>query len=417
MRVNLLLTGNELMTGDIVDSNSSMIARRFADCGWTIGEKRTVGDDRELLIESLLALAERSDVLLVNGGLGPTVDDLTAEALAAAARLPLQEHPRALAHVESWCRRLDMPLSEANRKQALLPYGCGIVPNPVGTAVGFEVMLEGCRVICTPGVPRELERMLDDSIVPALQQQFGSGAMRVHKIATFGIGESALQQRISDAVPAWPASVDLGFRASFPLLELKLTTFDAEGDAALAQLLPQIEPLLAEFRIEGSLAATVLKLLVERGQKLTVAESCTGGLVASMLTQIPGASQAFDAGFVTYSNAMKSAVLGVDPAVLEREGAVSEAVVRQMAEGALRVSGADLAVAVSGIAGPDGGSEEKPVGTVWIAWGGPDSIESHRLQLGSNRNWFQQLTAGICLDLIRRRLLGLGGHPALGRSR
>jgi nicotinamide-nucleotide amidase len=411
MRVNLLLTGNELMAGDIVDSNSALIAQRFAARGWSIREKRTIGDDLELLIHSLRELARDADVLLVNGGLGPTVDDLTAEALAAAARLPLQENPRALAHIESWCRRLNMPLSAANRKQAILPYGCGVIPNTVGTAVGFELVLEGCRVLCTPGVPRELERMLDDCILPALGEQFGAGTLRVHKTATFGIGESALQQRISDCVPDWPASVDLGFRASFPLLELKLATRDAEGEAALERLLPVIEPLLAEFRIERTLPNTVVQLLGGHGRKLTVAESCTGGLIASLLTQIPGASAAFDAGFVTYSNAMKQAMLGVDAQTLEREGAVSEAVVLQMAAGALRVSGADYAIAVSGIAGPDGGTEEKPVGTVWIAWGDAADLRARRLQLGDNRAWFQQYTASIGLDLIRRRLLGLDEAP------
>jgi nicotinamide-nucleotide amidase len=172
-----------------------------------------------------------------------------------------------------------------------------------------------------------------------------------------------------------------------------------------------IEPLLAVFRIERTLPNPVVQLLRERERKLTVAESCTGGLIASLLTQIPGASAAFDAGFVTYSNAMKSAVLGVDAQTLEREGAVSEAVVLQMAAGALRVSGADYAIAVSGIAGPDGGTEEKPVGTVWIAWGDAADLRARRLQLGNNRGWFQQYAASIGLDLIRRRLLGIDEAP------
>ncbi len=419
MRIKLLLTGNELMNGDIVDSNSAMVAQRFAAHGWTIREKRTIGDDRALLVETLGALAHDCDVLLVNGGLGPTVDDLTAEALAAAAGVAIAEHPQALAHLEHWANGRGLALNAANRKQALLPAGCDILPNPVGTAVGFALDLHGCRVLCTPGVPSELARMLDDSIVPELSRRFGSGRTQLARIGLFGIGESTLQQLISDNIPDWPASVELGFRASFPVLELKLASHGDDGEQQVQRLLQRLDPLLAEYRVDGgSLGACVVALLQRRGLHITTAESCTGGLIASQITQIAGASEVFDAGFVTYSNAMKVAMLGVDPATLERDGAVSEATVLQMAHGALDRSGADLAIAISGIAGPGGGSDDKPVGTVWFAWGSRDDLRAACYELGGrNRQGVQQYSAAIALDLMRRWLLGIDTEPAYIRAR
>ena len=421
MRIKLLLTGNELMNGDIVDSNSAMVAQRFAAHGWTIREKRTIGDDRQLLIETLAAMARDCDLLLVNGGLGPTVDDLTAEALASAAGVPVADHPQALAHLQQWAEQRGLVLNAANRKQALLPAGCDVIPNPVGTAVGFALTLHGCRVLCTPGVPSELERMLDDSIVPTLIARFGAGRTQLHKFGLFGIGESALQQMISDQIPDWPASVELGFRASFPVLELKLASHGADGERDIAQLLPQLEPLLADFRVDGgSLGACVVELLRQRGLHIATAESCTGGLIAAQLTQVAGASEVFDAGVVSYSNAMKQALLGVDAATLARDGAVSEATVLQMARGALQRSGADCVIAISGIAGPGGGSDDKPVGTVWFAWGGSDDLQARCYQVGSassSRHWIQQYSAAIALDLTRRRLLGLTSEPNYLRSK
>lgn len=349
MILNLLLTGDELMSGDIVDSNSAMIARELLGCGWTIRRKLTVGDDLPDLIEAMQTLARDSDVLLVNGGLGPTVDDLTAQALAGAGAVPLAEHPAALEHLRRWCERLGVPLNAANRKQALLPQGADIIANGSGSAVGFSMRLGRCLVLCTPGVPRELEQMLGDEILPMLRARFAPGATVVRRFALFGLGESTLQQRISDAIPDWPQEVGLGFRAGFPQLDLKLTTHGEPARRLADALLPRLTPLIEDFLIgedDLTLPARLVQLLQQRGARLTCAESCTGGEIAALLTQVPGASTVFDAGFVTYSDAIKHRVLGVDPAVLASVGAVSEAVVLQMAAGALRVSGADYALSL-----------------------------------------------------------------------
>ncbi|WP_116367281.1 CinA family nicotinamide mononucleotide deamidase-related protein [Parahaliea mediterranea] len=412
--VQLLLTGNEIMSGDTVDSNSALIARRLGEVGIPVRRKVTVGDDRALLVRELAAMAEEADLVIVNGGLGPTVDDLTAEILAAVAGVALEEHPGAIAHLEQWCARRNLPLNAANRKQAMLPAGCELVPNPVGSAVGFALTVGRCRIICTPGVPSELTRMLDTIVAELAGASGGASEHNVLRLQTFGLGESSAQQMIADACPNWPAEVELGFRAGAPQMEIKLSVASGAALPARDRCHAQLQALFGDHIIgEGDtqLAGAVLDLLRARGKTLATAESCTGGLIASMLTRIAGSSDAFHAGFVTYDNAIKTAVLGVREDTLREHGAVSEAVVRQMAEGALARAGADYAIAVSGIAGPGGGSPDKPVGTVWLAWGEQGNIEALQLYWPVERTLFQTMLAAAGLDMIRRRLLGLNSQP------
>jgi nicotinamide-nucleotide amidase len=413
-QVQLLLTGNEIMSGDTVDSNSAMIAQRLADIGLGIYRKVTVGDDRALLCRELRAMAASADVLIVNGGLGPTVDDLTALVLAEAAGVPLQEHPQAVAHLEAWCAQRNIPLDAANRKQAQLPAGSRILDNAVGSAVGFELMLGDCRVMCTPGVPGELRRMLDQ-IVADLAASLDRPAQRhILRLQTFGLGESNAQQLINDAIPDWPSAVELGFRAGAPQMEIKLSVADAADLPLRAECEQRLRALAGDHIIgEGDtrLAARVLELLSARGATVTTAESCTGGLIASELTRIAGSSQAFHAGFVTYANDIKSSVLGVRKKTLEAHGAVSEPVVREMALGAMERASADYAIAVSGIAGPEGGTADKPVGTVWLAWGSAQDLRTRCLVWPVERTLFQTMIAAAGLDMLRRQLLGLDSEP------
>jgi nicotinamide-nucleotide amidase len=414
LRVQLLLTGNEIMSGDTIDSNSAMISRRLGELAITVHRRVTVGDDVQLLQRELAAMAAESDVVIVNGGLGPTVDDLTAEILATVAGVGIEQHPEAVAHLEQWCAGRNLPLNDANMKQALLPAGAAIIDNPIGSAVGFELTVHDCRVICTPGVPGELAAMLD-GILASLAAQLARPVERsILRLQTFGLGESTAQQMISDALPHWPDEVALGFRAGAPQMEIKLT-IDRSADAPARQRCrEQLEALFGDHIIgEGDtlLAQRVLELLREQGKTLTTAESCTGGLIASMLTRIPGSSDAFHAGFVTYANDIKHSVLGVEQSVLAEQGAVSEPVVRQMATGALERAQADYAVAVSGIAGPDGGTEDKPVGTVWLAWGNRALIRTRCLHWPVERTLFQTMVAAGALDAIRRLLLGIEGEP------
>lgn len=397
------------MTGDTVDSNSSMIAQKLREHGFDVDCKITVGDDVDQLTEMMIHLGDQYSLLLVNGGLGPTADDLTAEALAKLTKSRLRLNPLAEAHLEKWCAERGITVNEANRKQALLPPEATIIENPIGSAVGISVNYNNCLLLCTPGVPSELRLMLDEQIVPLLRKRFPQArGKRIRRLRLFGVGESALQQIISEEIPDWPESVTLGFRVQMPLVELKLET-EPDCDPALPH---ECEKRLREVlgdRIIGENDQTMAEVLVaeleQRGRTITTAESCTGGLIAAEITRVPGASAVYEAGFVSYSNFIKHKVLGVSEAVLDEHGAVSEPVVLEMAAGALAKSGADYVVAVSGIAGPDGGSVDKPVGTVWIAWGSAENLRARQFNMPLGRILFQQMVAARAMDLVRRDLI------------
>ena len=412
--IQLLLTGNEIMSGDTIDSNSAMIAQVLGEQGLSVDRKVTLGDQPGALKRELEDLALSSDVVIVNGGLGPTIDDLTAEILAAVAGVPLIENDEARAHVESWCARRGATANAANLKQAMLPEGCRILPNSVGSAVGFELAVGSCLVLCTPGVPGELRAMLEP-VLDSMRRHLGEfTAGSVLRLQTFGLGESTAQQLIADAGVHWPEEVQLGFRAGAPQMEIKLTVRDRRHESLQQQCRDRLYSLFGDHIIgEGgtTLAARVLELLAKSGKTLTTAESCTGGLISSMLTQVPGSSTGFHAGFVTYSNDIKESVLGVAQSTLEEHGAVSEPVVIEMARGALEKSGSDYAIAVSGIAGPDGGTPDKPVGTVWVAWGTAEDIRTRGLCWPVERTLFQTMIAAAGLDMVRRMLLGIEAEP------
>ncbi len=411
-KVQLLLTGNELMSGDIVDSNSAMIAQQLKDIGLELKRKVTVSDDLPLLVDEIQHISQQCDILIINGGLGPTIDDMTAEALAKAAKVTLTKHTDALEHLTAWCHYRKAELNQQNLKQTILPAGCNIVANRIGSAVGFSLTLNNCLVICTPGVPPELKIMMNEQIIPSLLDKVPNNIKtHVTRLQVFGIGESSIQKLIDEKMPDWPAEIELGFRASLPLMEVKLTTREASAKQLKKIWINKLKDLLGDhlFNIVQNkpitLSEYVVKMLQEKSLKITTAESCTGGLIASELTKVAGASAVFEAGFVTYSNKIKEKLINVSSTTLQEAGAVSEACVIEMANGALTQASADIAIAVSGIAGPDGGSADKPVGTVWIAWGSKNNLHSVGLQISGNRQYFQKSVATICIDLIRRYLI------------
>lgn len=417
--VQILLTGNELMTGDIVDSNSAMIAQQLKELGLEVSRKVTIADELNLLVNEIRLIAQQADILIINGGLGPTVDDLTAQALAKATGSKLTEHPKALEHLTSWCEKRGVKLNAPNLKQAVLPTDCQIIANNQGSAVGFKVNYSNCDIYCTPGVPRELKVMLSEEIVPEIAKALPNELISdVTRLQVFGLGESTLQKLIDEELPDWPDNIELGFRAGMPLLEVKLTTTTSKGHAHKEYWQKKLIKVLGDHLIAQilkeplPLAAHVLTKLAENNLKITTAESCTGGLISSMITQISGASEFFEAGFVTYSNKMKTKQLGVSDQLLNKYGAVSEEVVTAMAQGALENSSADLAIAVSGVAGPDGGSKDKPVGTVWLAWGTKEKMKSVCLFMPLPRLYFQKYVASIGLDLIRRELINSKEIPS-----
>jgi nicotinamide-nucleotide amidase len=408
-KVQLLLTGNELMTGDIVDSNSALMAQVLKDIGLSINRKVTVADDLALLIGEITYMASTSDILIINGGLGPTVDDLTAQALALAIGEELEQHLEALTHLTRWCQQRGAELNAPNLKQTILPKGCQIIANKNGSAVGFSVRYKNCDIYCTPGVPHELKTMLREQIIPAISEKLPKDVITdITRLQVFGLGESSLQKLINEQLPLWPTEIELGFRAGMPLLEVKLTIVTKQGLALKSLWKKKLTNVLGDHliaEIQGkpkSLAEHLLSQLQQHNIKITTAESCTGGLIASKLTEVSGSSISFEAGFVTYSNEMKTAMLDVPARLFEEYGAVSEAVVIAMAKGSLVKSNADITIAVSGVAGPNGGSDDKPVGTVWLAWGSIDNIKTQCLLLPYKRRQFQQFVTAIGIDLLRR---------------
>lgn len=411
MKISLLLTGNELMSGDTIDSNSAYIAQSLKDLSLVPYIKKVVGDDLPLLISSIQELVAVSDVLVINGGLGPTVDDLTSIALSKAVDSPIERNQQALNYLQEWASAREFVLTESNLKQADLPAVCEIIDNPKGSAVGFSCVYDGCLIMCTPGVPSEFKPMVENHILPLIRQHGAIETVsQITRLRLFGITESGLQDMIHAAFPDWPDNVDIGFRVQMPVIEIKIVTVGSDLSATNQVWTDKFVDHFSDYvigRDSTRLSEALNIALKESNKKITTAESCTGGLIASGITSEAGSSAVFEAGFVTYSNRIKSLALSVDATILQKYGAVSEQVVLEMAAGALQVSGADIAVAVSGIAGPDGGSVDKPVGTVWIAWGYASDLHARKFFLPMSRLRFQHFTTAIAMDLLRRELLGL----------
>lgn len=411
MKISLLLTGNELMSGDTIDSNSAYIAQSLKDLGLVPYIKTVVGDDLSLLVKSISELSSVSEVLVINGGLGPTVDDLTALALSESVGSPLVRNLDAMVHLKKWAEPRGFLLTDSNLKQADLPACCDVVDNPVGSAVGFKCEHNDCLILCTPGVPSEFKLMVEKQVLPLIKEHGKlTQSSRITRIRLFGVTESGLQDIVNEKFPDWPQEVELGFRVQLPVIEVKFTTFGEELDSLNLLWADKFKSMFRDYVIgenDTRLSQALNLALQSKSMIVTTAESCTGGAIAAGITSESGSSAVFNGGFVVYSDQMKESVLGVQRATLDTFGAVSQETVIEMAEGALRVSGADIAIAISGIAGPTGGTELKPVGTVWLAWGGIGKIKSRRFYLPIGRFAFQRTATAMAMDLVRRDVLGL----------
>ncbi len=411
-KISLLMTGSELMSGDIVDTNSAFIATALSEIGLTVNEKVTVGDHREDLQSQILRLSSESGLLIINGGLGPTIDDLTAEVLAHAANESLTINKEAEQHITYWCQKRGFKANQANLKQALLPASCQIFADAPGSAPAFHMTINHCLVIATPGVPSELKQITNNHLLDFIPKQLSiKPELPWKKYFLMGIGESRLQQLIIDELNGIDDVLQIGFRADFPALELKLKPAGkrAADDIEVTQWQQQLLGLLENFIITSdtnNFAKRLVQALQEKGKTFSCAESCTGGLLASEITKVPGASDVFPGSIVSYSNQIKHKLLGVPEEVLNTHGAVSEQTVQAMFSGIINTMHSDYAIAITGIAGPDGGSEEKPVGTVWIAWGTATENATICINVPLGRVMFQQLLTTICLDLVYRHLNG-----------
>lgn len=414
MRVEILATGDEIRSGALVDSNSAHIAACLEEAGLQVTRHLCVGDDLEALAAVFGEIAGRVPLAVVTGGLGPTSDDLTAAAAARAAGVDCRLDVRALAAVEAFFQRRGYPMSASNRKQAQLPDGARMLDNPVGTAPGFELTIGECTFFCLPGVPREMQRMLAEQVLPRLRQLAGArlGINRVRTITTFGLPESAVGEQVQGLETIF-AGVKLGLRARFPEIHVRLYASGQDAAAVDGVLTAAGQWVCGRLgdrvlSTEGeSLPQVVGRLLTERHETLAVAESCTGGLIANQLTDVPGSSEYFLFAGVTYANAAKMKVLGVSPETLETHGAVSEETVREMAAGARRVAGATYGLATSGIAGPTGGSDLKPVGTVCIGLATAATVRARRLRFPFGQRLLNKtIFAAAALDLLREEIAG-----------
>jgi nicotinamide-nucleotide amidase len=414
MRAVVISTGDELTTGRTLDTNANFLADQLVGVGIDVVSMLVVGDYPERIAWAWRTALEQADLILCTGGLGPTVDDLTTETVAQVAGRGLRIEQAVADRIRQMFAAMGRTMPENNLKQAMFPEGATIIPNALGTAPGFRLEIVTshgpCHCVVMPGVPREMKAMLADQVMPWLRElRSGSDEYRSHTFQTFGISESALDELVAGAVD--PAEGRIAFRAAFPQISLRVTANAAPSavDARLATAAAKLRERLGAFCYgEGNVTmeAVVGELLTRAGATIGVAESCSGGLIGHRLTDVPGSSKYFLADVVAYSNRVKQAVLGVSPAVLERHGAVSCEVAEEMARGVRRLVGATIGLATTGIAGPDGGTPEKPVGTVCIAIDSPSGTRSHRYQLWGTRDWVKLLTSQIALDWVRRTQLG-----------
>ena len=374
MRIGILTIGNELMNGRIADTNSSFIAREMNLQGWQIETMMSVGDDFETIKTRLHYLLTFTDAVICTGGLGPTADDITTAAVAKAFDLPLYTDEKVLAYLKEIFVRFNLRWTDNNAKQAVFPQGAEVIPNPVGTAAGFVLPVQEKLVFVIPGVPSETYRMLPEGVIPVLHRYFPQPVRYSIKqtIKSFGLGEGTVDQRLAD-VNFDALDVSVGFYPVFPENHLVLIARSDSLEQAQKNMQKAVDEVTARLSdsifgySEKTLEEIIAAALTEKRLTIAVAESCTGGLIANRLTDVPGSSVYFERGLVTYSNEAKIQLLGVPAEIIDQHGAVSEETARLMAEGVRRIAKTALGLSSTGIAGPAGGSKEKPVGTVYVA--------------------------------------------------
>lgn len=411
MKATIITIGDEILIGQIVDTNTVSIARHLNNLGIQIAEKCSIGDTREAIVKTLDRVVDSSDVVIITGGLGPTKDDITKHTLAEYFGSELEYNVAEGEHVRSLLERRGIPFTELNRGQAMLPKCCTVLHNAHGTAPGmwFDVPRGGV-IVSLPGVPFEMEHLMQDEVLPRLKSRFELQQIVHRTLITRGIPESILAERIAAWEDALPDYLHLAYLPAPNIVRLRLSAYQVDGQMAEAEIARQFELLRAIIgeNIVGFEGATIEQLvheiLVDRGLKLAVAESCTGGTIAKKFTAMAGASQYFMAGVVNYSNESKCDLLGVNMADIESYGAVSEQVACQMAEGVRRVAGADYAIATTGIAGPTGGSEAKPVGTVWMAVATPTKTIAVMRNSGTDRGQIISRASAYAIELLYEEL-------------
>jgi nicotinamide-nucleotide amidase len=413
MLAEILATGDEIRSGVLIDSNSAHIAQKLEEAGIKVVRHICVGDDMDIMISTLKEISSRADFALVTGGLGPTIDDITAEAAAKAAGVDLVLNNKALENIEFFFKNRRRLMTSSNKKQAMLPENSEILYNHAGTAPGFHLKINRCSFFFMPGVPFEMKKMLSEAVIPAIRNICGKKQefCMVKTISTFGITESAAGEKLASIKSVFP-DLKIGFRAKFPEIQVKIYLY-GKDEKILHQRMDEACKWILEkigdktFSVQNkSMEAEVAELLLKQKSTIAVAESCTGGLISHLLTNIPGSSEYFLFSGISYSNESKIKVLNVSPGTLEKNGAVDEKTAQEMAEGVRRIAGADYGLSTSGIAGPSGGTDKKPVGTLCVGIATPSGSKGFRFNsIFHKRSMNKIVFAMKALDLLRRELL------------
>ncbi len=407
VNVSIITIGDELLIGQVIDTNSAWIATQLNDIGIKVNRRVAVGDEAAAIWQSLDQESKHADIVLITGGLGPTADDITKPLLCKYFDGKMVVDEAALANVknifENYIKR---PLIERNLKQAEVPDNCTVIQNKRGTAPGMWFEKDNVIYISMPGVPYEMQGMITDYVLHALSQRFTLPFINHRTLLLAGIGESYIAEMIQDFEASLPSSIKLAYLPNFGLLRLRLTQYanDASEENILTKKFNELRQLVQVYVVideDIKMEAAIGKLLTANNKTLATAESCTGGYIAHLLTAIPGASSYFKGAIISYSNQMKEELLDVQSNTLMNYGAVSEATVKEMVTGVIKKLQTDYALAVSGILGPDGGSTDKPVGTVWMAAANASEIKTLKMQFRYDRMRNTQLTAMYALNLLR----------------
>lgn len=401
----LISVGTEILLGDILNTDAQYLSIELAKLGISVIHQSTVGDNRERLLAQLDEAAKRSDIIILSGGLGPTPDDLTKEVCCEFFGKEMFLHEPTVEKIKEYFSSKGIEMAQNNLKQAMLPKDCVIFPNDNGTAPGMAIEKDGVHILVLPGPPRELKPMFQNCAVPYLMQ-FSDRIIVSHNIRTFGIGESSMAERVNDLFDARNPTVAPYAKDGEALLRVTAMAMTKEDAESLC------EPVIEEIKKRldayvygvdyNCIEEAAVAMLKEHHLKVATAESCTGGLIAKRITDVPGASEVFECGIISYANEIKHKVLGVSEDDLNKYGAVSEPVAKQMAQGALKVSGADIAVSVTGIAGPDSDSTSKPVGLVYIGLADKENVWVKEIRTSRrDRSYNRYVSASNALNMIR----------------
>jgi nicotinamide-nucleotide amidase len=413
MTAQIITIGDEILIGQIIDTNSAWMGQQLNMQGIQVGKIVTVSDTHKDITEAVDAALSEADIILLTGGLGPTKDDITKKALADYFGVDMRFSESTYNRIQRLFQKFGKSMTKAHHEQSYMPANADILMNKMGTAPGMWFEYKGKVLVSMPGVPYEMKYLMEAEVLPKLKKQFPGKPIAHRTILTVGEGESRIADLIDPFIEALPANIKMAYLPGIGQVRLRLTGTggdENELNALLDKKVEELKPLIAElvFGFEKEkLEEVVGRMLLEKGKTLATAESCTGGYLAHKITSIPGSSAYFMGSVIAYSNAVKMNQLNVKPATLKKHGAVSEETVKEMVQGALDLLKTDLAIAISGVAGPDGGTPEKPVGTIWIAIGDKNNTKTYQLNLWKDRMKNIEYTTTVALNVIRKFLLEL----------